>query len=135
MKIVPYLNFAGNCGEAFKTYQELLGGKLEIMTYANSPMAADVSAEWRDKVMHAYLDLGTFALMASDVPPQRYAPMQGVEVSLHPETTVEAERLFKRLSEGGKVVMELQETFWASRFAMFVDRFGTPWMINCSKTP
>jgi PhnB protein len=59
--------------------------------------------------------------------------MQGFSVSLHVKDTKEAERAFKALSEGGTVKMPLEETFWAARFGMLVDKFGTPWMVNCDK--
>jgi PhnB protein len=71
--------------------------------------------------------------MASDAPPQFKAPMQGFSVSLQFKDTKEAERVFKALSEDGTVKMPLEETFWAARFGMLVDKFGTPWMVNCDK--
>ena len=71
--------------------------------------------------------------MGSDAPTERYEPMKGLSVSLNVDKPAEAERIFKALAEKGKVHMPLQETFWAARFGMLVDRFGTPWMVNCEK--
>jgi PhnB protein len=78
--------------------------------------------------------VGDKILMGSDAPPDRYKPMQGFSVTLGIDEPAEADRVFHALSEGGSVTMPIQETFWARRFGMLVDRFGTPWMINCEKT-
>jgi PhnB protein len=136
MQVTPYLGFNGQCAAAFKFYEQCLGGKLVAMhSFAETPAAEHVPADWRDRIMHAQLDLGGAALMGSDSPSaDRYQKPAGIYVSLHIDTPAEAERVFRELSEGGTVEMPIQETFWAERFAMFTDRFGTPWMINCSKT-
>jgi PhnB protein len=83
--------------------------------------------------MHARLKVGDFRLMGSDSPPGHYEPMKGMSVTLTIDDPAEAERVYNALSEKGSVRMAIQETFWAKRFAMFTDRFGTPWMINCDK--
>jgi PhnB protein len=132
MQLNPYLNFNGNCAAAFKFYEPALGGKIQmIMTFAESPMAEQVPAAHRDKVIHARITFGDQVLMGSDAPPDRYEPMKGFSVSLQVETAVEAEKIFKALSEKGSVSMPIQKTFWAERFGALVDEFGTPWMINC----
>jgi PhnB protein len=136
MKMNPYLSFNGNCAEAFKFYEQCLGGKIAMsMTYGESPMADQTPPEFRGKIMHTRLVAGDMVLMASDSPPGRHEAMKGFQVSLIVETPAEAERIFHALEEGGTVHMPLQETFWATRFGMLVDRFGTPWMVNCEKTP
>jgi PhnB protein len=71
--------------------------------------------------------------MASDAPTPQFEAMKGKQVSLNVDTPTEADRIFKALSEGGNVKMPIQETFWAQRFGMLTDRFGTPWMVNCDK--
>ena len=71
--------------------------------------------------------------MASDAPPDRYEKPQGFSVSLNVNAPAEAERIFHALAENGKVQMPLEQTFWAIRFGMLVDRFGIPWMINCEQ--
>jgi PhnB protein len=134
MQVVPYLNFNGNCREAFEFYAECLGGKLIAMfKHSDMPAGQECPGDWQDLIMHARIDLGEGQLMASDSPPDQYQKPQGLWVSLHPQTPEEAERIFHALAEGGDVLMPIQETFWAVRFAMVTDRFGTPWMINCEK--
>lgn len=134
MTINPYLNFAGTCEEAFQLYAQVLGGKIEFMQrFGETPMGAQLSAEWKNKLMHARLNAKGSILMGSDAPPDRFKPGQGYQVSLQVDQPAEADRIFAALSEGGRVTMPLQETEWALRFGMAVDRFGIPWMINCHK--
>ncbi len=134
MSIDPYLLFNGHCAEAFKFYEKILGGKIEgIMTHGESPMAGQVDPAWRDKVIHVRMTVGDRVLMGSDAPPQHYEKPQGFSVSLSAKDPTEAERLFRALSEGGTVTMPLQKTFWSAAFAMFTDRFGVPWMVNCQQ--
>jgi len=72
-------------------------------------------------------------IMASDVPPDRFQPMRSVYLSLTVESDADAERVYALLSEGGQIYMPMQETFFATRFAQFRDRFGTSWMIMHEK--
>jgi PhnB protein len=92
-----------------------------------------VPSEWRNKILHARLVIGDQVLMGSDAPPEHYQKPQGFSVSIGLKDTAEAERIFHALAEKGTVQMPIQETFWAARFGMLVDQFGTPWMINCEK--
>lgn len=136
MQLVPYLNFDGQCREAFQFYEKVLGGKLEAMTtHGESPIAGEVPSTWRDRVLHARLMVRGQVLMGSDAPPGHYQKPQGLYVSVQVDTPADAERVFHALAEKGTVTMPLEETFWASRFGMLVDRFGTPWMVNCDKGP
>jgi PhnB protein len=133
MQLNPYLTFNGQC-DAFKFYEKCLGGKIEaMMTHAGTPAEQHVPPEWRNKILHARLTVGDQALMGSDAPPGRYEQPQGFSVSLNINDPREAERIFRALSENGKVQMPLQQTFWAERFGMCADRFGIPWMVNCEK--
>lgn len=134
MNVTPYLFFPGNCEAAFKFYEKALGAKIEMMMpHAGSPAEGHVPPDWANKVMHARLKLGDRFLMASDAPPGRHRQMQGFSVTLDVDTPAEAERVFKALSENGTVTMPIEKTFWAERFGMVTDQFGTPWMINCEK--
>jgi PhnB protein len=134
MNVNPYLFFSGNCEEAFKFYEKLLGGKITaMMPHEGTPAAEHVRPEWRSKIMHASMDVGGKVLMASDDPSETFEKPQGFYVTLSPTDPAEAERIFQGLAEGGTVRMPIQETFWALRFGMLVDRFGIPWMVNCSK--
>jgi len=135
MKINPYLAFDGQCKAAFEFYAKCLGGEIQMMmTNGESPMAAQTAPEHRDRVMHTSLKVGDEILAGADAPPQHYSKPQGFCVSLDIKEPAEAERVFNALSENGKVQMPLQETFWAQRFGMFIDQFGTPWMVNCGKS-
>jgi len=132
MQINPYLLFNGNCEAAFKFYEKVLGGKIDaMMVHEGTPAAEHVSAEWRNKILHARMTIGDKVLMGSDAPPDRYEPMKGFSVTIGIDNPTEAERIFKAFSEKGSVRMPLEKTFWAERFGMVVDQFGTPWMINC----
>ena len=135
MQVNPYLNFNGQCAEAFRFYERVLGGKIAIMmTHGESQIAGEVPAEWRDRILHARLAVGDQVLMASDSPPEMYQKPQGLYVSLHVEQSADAERIFQALAENGTVTMPFEKTFWAAGgFGMLVDRFGTPWMINCEQ--
>jgi len=98
-----------------------------------SPLATGVPADWRDKILHATLDLGEGRLTGADVSVEEgYRPPEGVLVLLEPGNAAEAERIFARFSEGGTVGLPLEKTFWAERFGMVTDRFGIPWMLNCA---
>jgi PhnB protein len=134
MQVNPYLTFDGQCEEAFKTYAKILGGEIvAMMPHEGTPAEAHVPAEWRKKIIHARLMVDGVPLMGSDAPPECYEPMQGFSVTLNIKDPAEAERIFNALAEKGSVRMPLGETFWARKFGMVTDRFGTPWMINCEK--
>lgn len=131
-----YLTFDGNCADAMRFYERTLGGKLFLMTNAESPMAAQVPPDRRDRIMHARLDLGGRMLMASDAMMDHpYEGMKGFSLSLVYPTVAEARRVFDALAEGGQTTMAMQKTFWAEAFGMLVDRFGTPWMVNGAMAP
>ena len=135
IQLNPYLSFNGQCEAAFKFYERCLGGKIEfIMPYESRPAEEyPVPAEWGKKILHATLRVGDQVLMGADAPPDRYQKSQGFSITVGLNDQAEAERLFKALSEKGTVEMALQETFWAIRFGVLVDRFGIPWTINCER--
>jgi PhnB protein len=134
MKVNPYLMFNGNCGEAFRYYEKALGGTIDfMMKNSEAPADAQMPGGNPDLVMHASLRIGDQSILASDCPPEYYEKTQGQFVSLTVDTPGEAERIYDALSEKANITMPLQETFWSPKFAMLVDRFGTPWMINTDK--
>ncbi len=137
MQMNTYLTFDGRCEEAFTFYARSLGGSIESMfRHGETPGADQVPADWRDKIMHATLNLPGGILMGSDAPPGSVpVTPAGFAISLHPKEPSEAERIFAALSEGGTVQMPIQETFWSVRFGMLTDRFGIPWMVNCEQAP
>ena len=126
-----YVFFDGTCADAMRFYERTLGGKLDLITHAQSPMADQAPRGSADRIMHARLTVDGGTLMASDsMAGQPYAGMKGFSLSLVFPTVAEAQRVFSALAEGGQVTMPLQKTFWAETFGMLVDRYGTPWMIN-----
>jgi PhnB protein len=134
MQMNAYLNFRGQCEEAFTFYAECLGGKVgEIFRYAGTPLAEQVPADWHNKVMHGSLAVGDQVVMGGDVAPERYEKPKGFSFSLHMDSATQAERIFKLLAQDGTIVMPLEKTFWAARFGMLVDRFGVPWLINAGE--
>jgi PhnB protein len=131
MKISTYLNFNAQCDDAISFYEKALGAKLLFkMTWGESPMANELPAEAHNLIMHATLALGDGQIMCADSPPGQYEKPAGMSVSLHVADAAEGERIFKALSEDGKVTMEFQKTFWSPGFGMCVDQFGIPWMVN-----
>jgi PhnB protein len=132
VQLNPHLSFNGECEAAFKFYERCLGGKIQtMMPHEGTPIAGMVPTEWRKKILHATLTLGDQVLMGADAPPDSYQKPRGFAVTVGINDPAEAERVFQELSENGTVTMPIQETFWAERFGMLVDRFGIPWMINC----
>jgi PhnB protein len=134
MQLNPYLFFDGRCEEAFKFYEKLLGGAIKaMMTYESAPAEEQGEPEWKNKIMHATLEIHGAPLMGSDAPPKHYSKPAGFSVSLSIDKVADAERIFGALADGGKIGFPLQQTFWAARFGMVTDRFGIPWMINCER--
>jgi PhnB protein len=128
MKMKTYVNFRGTCAEAFGYYEKHLGATVGMMmTHAQNPAATGVNPEWRDKVLHARISIGDTELLAADVPSAE--PMRSAYLTLIVDSDAEAERFFAALSDGGRALMEMQETFFASRFGQVRDRFGMNWMI------
>jgi len=128
MKMDPYVNFAGNCAQALRYYEQHLGGKIGMMmTHAQSPEQSRLPADWKNAVLHARITIGDHELMAADIP--NAEPMRSAYLTLRPDSTAEAERLYAALSEGGRVLMPIAETFFAFRFGQVQDQFGINWMI------
>jgi PhnB protein len=136
MQIEPRISliFNGDCDAAFTQYQQCLGGTVTFrLTWGDSPMADQAPPEWRDKILHATLALGSTAFSGVDVLPGAYQRPRGFQVQLNLDDVAAAERIFTQLADGGEVTVPLQQTFWAQRFGAVVDRFGVPWSINCGE--
>jgi PhnB protein len=132
MQLIAYLTFNGQCEAAFKFYEKCLGGKIvAMMTHAGTPAEAQTPPEWRNKILHARLTVGDAVLMASDAPPGHQEPSKGFSVHIGTEDPAEADRVFNALAQNGTMRMPIAKTFWAERFGMLIDQFGTPWMVNC----
>jgi len=138
MQLVPYLNFDGQCREAFAFYARALGGKITAqMSYGDAPedMRAQMPPDTLGRIMHTQLESGGAMLMGADGPPSHGTQAGGTTLNVMVDTIEDAERIFAALAEGGEVKMAIAETFWAKRWGMLVDRYGKPWMVNCMKDP
>jgi len=130
MQLHTYLNYGGNCEQAFRFYEQHLGGKITMMMkHGENPTPGPVPPEWNNAVLHARMQLGGTELLGADIPPDRFQPIQSAYLSLTVDSDKEAERVHDLLADGGQIFMPMQETFFASRFSMLRDRFGTSWMI------
>ena len=132
MKLDIYVNYKGNCREAFKFYEMHLGGKILMMsTFKDMPDSSNIPEERKNDILHARIEIGNSILMGADIP--HAEPMRSAYLSLSVESDSEAERIYSLLSEGGEIFMKIEKTFFASKFAMLRDKFGTNWMLLCEK--
>lgn len=127
MKLDIYLNYRGNCEEAFHFYETHLGGRLNGLVRHSEFPNPNIPGEWKDKVLHARIDIGSTQLMGADVPTAE--PMRSAYLALSLPSEAEAERVYGLLAEGGEIFMKMEKTHFANRFAMLRDRFGTSWML------
>lgn len=132
--INPYLNFDGNCEEAFNFYKSVFGGEFTgLDRFKDVPGQSDLPASEGEMVIHVALPIGDGnVLMGSDRPASMGKVTKGdsVQISIQSDSSAETDRLFNGLSAGGEITMPLQETFWGARFGMLTDKFGIQWMIN-----
>ncbi|MCR6498872.1 VOC family protein [Shinella sp. CPCC 101442] len=133
MKFVAYLSFDGCCREAFEFYAKVLGGKIAAMlSHGETPAGEHVSSDWQDKIINAHLIAGDQELMGADSPPEMGGgAKEGFSISIQIDEEKDAERIFNAFADGGTVTMPFEPTFWAKKFGMVTDKYGTPWMINC----
>jgi PhnB protein len=135
---IPYLSFNGNCAEAMRFYEKVLGGKIKVMmSGAQSPMAAEIPKEFADRILNAQLELpGGCLLYGGDCPAHiPYEGIKGVSIALSYDTVDAAEAIFNALAEGGQVTMPYSPTFWAKKFGMLIDKYGVHWIINGELQP
>ena len=145
MQFVPYLNFDGTCAEAMAFYAQLFGGQIVYQgTFGDMPASPGMPPlpdAAKQRIMHAHLQVGAQAIMASDTMPSApgqdpatcgggYHKPQGMWVSIGVDSFAEGQRVFDGLAQGGQVSMPYAATFWSPGFGMVTDRFGTPWMVN-----
>ena len=127
MQLDVYLNYRGTCEQAFRFYEQHLGGRITGMVRHGDQPNPHIPADWKDKVLHARIEIGSTVVMGADIPNSE--PMRSAYLSLTVDTEVEAERVYALLIEGGEVFMKMEKTPFANRFAMFRDQFGTSWML------
>jgi len=132
MEPMIYLFFNGNCHEAMTHYAETLGGEIGgVYRNADVPEAEGRMPGGDDLVMHMAIKLGNTTVMATDESGDMYKKPQGFAVVIAPPSRAEFDRIFAALAaDAESVAMEPCETFWAERFAIFTDRFGTRWMLS-----
>ena len=135
MKISAHLCFDGTCEEAFRFYQQILGGVITTMLrYGESPLAQQTPAHMRSKIIHATLVIGAHELLGADIALAERTVPAGYFVTVGVPDPVRAEEVFRALSSDGEVRMPFQKTFWSAGFGVLVDRFGIPWEVNCEQT-
>jgi PhnB protein len=132
MEPTIYLFFKGNCLEAMTRYAEILGGEItSVFRNGDAPDPESRMPGGDDMVMNMSMKLGSATVMGSDNPESMYDRPQGFRISIAPPSRAEFDRVYGALADGAQsVAMEPGETFWAERFAMVTDRYGTPWMLN-----
>ena len=128
MKLHIYVNYKETCREAFQFYEKNLGGKImSITTFGEMPHAAEMAKGRENKIVHARMEIGGMILMGADVPIAE--PMRSAYLALTFDTAADAERVYALLADGGEVFAKIQQTPFASRYAMLRDRFGANWML------
>ena len=132
--LVPYFTFNGNCEEAVKFYQKVLGGEAKIMHYGDAPPnpAFPVAENVKNLVLHAELRKDGHLIRFSDTFPNApYSPGNNISFSLEFATPEETRAMFEALAAGGKIEMELQKTFFSPLYGKLTDKFGVAWQLVC----
>ena len=127
MRLDVYLNYRGNCEDAFRFYERHLGGTITGLVRHKEQPNPNVATDWGEKVLHARIEIGKTVLMGADIPQSE--PMRSAYLALSVDSEAEAERVYGLLSDGGQIFMKMESTPFANRFAMLRDRFGTSWML------
>ena len=127
MRLDIYVNYRGNCEQAFRFYEQHLGGRITGIVLHREQPNPNLAADWGNKVLHARIEIGASVLMGADIP--QAEPMRSAYLTLSLDSEEDAERKYAVLSEGGEVFMKMEKTPFANRFAMLRDRFGTSWML------
>lgn len=126
LKLDIYINYPGHCENAFQFYEQHLGGKIIMMTFHQQP-SPNFPKEWKKPVLHAIVVIGGVMVRGADVP--NAEPMRSAYLTLRLDTPEKAEQIYELLSGDGEVFMKMEKTFFANRFAMLRDKFGTSWML------
>jgi PhnB protein len=127
MKLDIYLNYRGNCEEAFGFYERHLGGRITGMVRHGEQPNPGTPADWKEKVLHARIEIGETVVMGADIP--QAEPMRSAYLALTVGSEAESERVYALLADGGEIFMKMEKTPFANRFAMLRDKFGASWML------
>jgi PhnB protein len=136
IKLNPYLTFAGTAARAIELYTEVFQAEpTMVQKFKDMPPqeGVEMSSDAAERILHASFQIGNDMLMISDAPPgMDHTVVTGsqTQVSIHPDSKKEADRMFALLSEGGEVTMPMAMQFWGDYFGMCADKFGVRWMIN-----
>ncbi|HEX8334841.1 MAG TPA: VOC family protein [Segetibacter sp.] len=126
MKLDIYINYPGHCEEAFRFYEQHLGGKINMITpFQQLPL--NFPKEWKNPVLHAVMEIGGTIVRGADIPGAE--PMRSAYLTLRLDTAEKAEHIYNILSSDGEIFMKMEKTFFANRFAMLRDKYGTSWML------
>lgn len=130
----PYLNFGGNCEEAFNFYQSVFGGEFASkMRFKDMPSEHPTAESEGEKIVHVSLPIGQGTILMGSDRPEAMGPGtigNNFSISINTESEEEATKLFNRLSADGQVTMPLEKAFWGAYFGMLTDKFGIQWMVN-----
>ena len=127
MRLDIYVNYPGTCEQAFRFYERHLGGRMTGITKHGEQPNPNIPADWKDKILHARIEIGGTVLMGADIPAAE--PMRSAYVTVTTDSGADADRIYAALTEGGEIFMKMEQTHFANRFAMLRDRFGTSWML------
>jgi PhnB protein len=127
MQLDVYVNYRGNCEQAFRFYEQHLGGKITGMVRHGQQPNPAIPPDWKDKILHARIEIGSTVLMGADIPTAE--PMRSAYLTLTLDHEADAERVYGLLRDGGEIFMKMEKTHFANRFAMLRDKFGTSWML------
>jgi PhnB protein len=126
MKLDIYINYPGHCEKAFRFYEQHLGGKINMMTL-HQPVPPNFPKKWKKPILHAIMEIGGTIVRGADIP--NAEPMRSAYLTLRLDTPEKAENIYNLLSSEGEIFMKMEKTFFANRFAMLRDKFGTSWML------
>ncbi|MGH7615389.1 MAG: VOC family protein, partial [Gemmatimonadales bacterium] len=111
MRLDVYLNYRGNCEQAFRFYEHHLGGTITgIIRHGEQPNP-NIAVDWKEKVLHARMAIGTTVLMGADIPHSE--PMRSAYLTLTLDSEADAERLYALLGDGGEIFMRMEATPFA----------------------
>ena len=126
LKLDIYINYPGHCEKAFKFYEQHLGGKITMMM-PHQQIPGNFPKEWKKPILHAIIEIGGTLVRGADIPDAE--PMRSAYLTIRLATAEKAEQVYELLSSGGEIFMKMEKTFFANRFAMLRDKFGTSWML------
>jgi PhnB protein len=134
MAVEVYLSFNGNCREVVEFYAEVFGTEQpQISTFGDSPQNPDypLPEEAKNLVMHTRLTISGSTVMFSDTfPGMPFVEGNNISLAIVSKNLDEINSAFNKLKDGGKVGMELQETFWSKCYGNVTDKFGIQWQLN-----